>query len=140
VSQFVTGPFQNALAYDEIAVEAVIPAPRGTVDGGYLKLERRVGDFATAGVAVAIERSGAAVTRAGIALTGVGGATICHQAAEALVGAAHAATSRGRRAAARPPSPDHHRGCYLQGQSRTSSSASRPASNSHQRRQPDMSG
>ena len=48
-TEFVTGPFQNALAYDEIAVEAVIPAPKGTVAGGYLKLERRVGDFATAG-------------------------------------------------------------------------------------------
>ncbi|GIH07787.1 carbon monoxide dehydrogenase medium subunit [Rhizocola hellebori] len=87
VSQFVTGPFQNALAYDEIAVEAVIPAPKGTVAGGYLKLERRVGDFATAGVAVAIERSGAVVTRAGIALTGVGSATIdATEAAKALVG------------------------------------------------------
>lgn len=87
VSQFVTGPFQNALAYDEIAVEAVIPAPKGTVAGGYLKLERRVGDFATAGVAVAIERSGSVVTRAGIALTGVGSATIdAGEAAQALVG------------------------------------------------------
>lgn len=87
VSEFVTGPFQNALAYDEIAVEAVIPAPKGTVAGGYLKLERRVGDFATAGVAVAIERSGASVTRAGIALTGVGGSTIdAIEAAKALVG------------------------------------------------------
>ena len=26
---FVTGPFQNTLAYDEMAVEAVIPAPDG---------------------------------------------------------------------------------------------------------------
>jgi carbon-monoxide dehydrogenase medium subunit len=87
VSQFVTGPFENALAYDEIAVEAVIPAPKGSVAGGYLKLERRVGDFATAGVAVAIERSGAVVTRAGIALTGVGSATIdATDAAQALVG------------------------------------------------------
>ena len=29
VAEFVTGPFQNVLAYDEIAVEAVIPAPKG---------------------------------------------------------------------------------------------------------------
>ena len=55
---FVTGPFQNTLAYDEVAVEAVIPAPTGTRAGGYLKLERRVGDFATAGVAVALEHVG----------------------------------------------------------------------------------
>jgi aerobic carbon-monoxide dehydrogenase medium subunit len=87
LADFVTGPFQNTLGYDEIAVEAVIPAPKGTPAGGYLKLERRVGDFATAGVAVAIERSGAVVTRAGIALTGVGGSTIdATDAAQALVG------------------------------------------------------
>jgi carbon-monoxide dehydrogenase medium subunit len=84
---FVTGPFQNTLTIDEIAVEAVIPAPKGTPAGGYLKLERRVGDFATAGVAVAVETSGELVTRAGIALTGVGGSTIFAAAAgDALVG------------------------------------------------------
>ncbi len=76
IADFITGPFQNALEPDEIAVEAVIPPPRGTRAGGYLKLERRVGDFATVGVAVAIEIAGQTVTRAGIALTGVGGATI----------------------------------------------------------------
>ncbi len=87
IGDFVTGPFQNALAYDEIAVEAVIPAAKGKADGGYLKLERRVGDFATAGVAVAIERTGTVVTRAGIALTGVGGATVnATDAAQSLVG------------------------------------------------------
>jgi carbon-monoxide dehydrogenase medium subunit len=87
VRDFVTGPFQNALGYDEIAVEAVIPAPSGDPAGGYLKLERRVGDYATVGVAVAIERSGANVTRAGIALTAVGPSTIAADAAgQALVG------------------------------------------------------
>jgi carbon-monoxide dehydrogenase medium subunit len=86
-ADFVTGPFQNVLAPDEIAVEAVIPAAQGTRAGGYLKLERRVGDFATVGVAVAIETSGGTVTRAGIALTGVGGSTIAATAAaDALVG------------------------------------------------------
>ncbi|WP_326952594.1 FAD binding domain-containing protein [Amycolatopsis sp. NBC_01286] len=86
--EFVLGPFQNALAPDEIAVEAVIPAPRGTPSGGYLKLERRVGDFATVGVAVAVDTTpDGRVGRAGIALTGVGGATIeCADAAAALVG------------------------------------------------------
>src|ERR1700729_1012621 len=87
-ADFVTGPFQNVLEHDEIAVEAVIPAAQGTRAGGYLKLERRVGDFATVGVAVAIETSGQTVTRAGIALTGVGGSTIAATAAaDALVGA-----------------------------------------------------
>ena len=87
VADFVIGPFQNVLEPDEIAVEAVIPAAKGVRSGGYLKLERRVGDFATVGVAVALEMSGATVIRAGIALTGVGGSTIgATAAADALVG------------------------------------------------------
>jgi carbon-monoxide dehydrogenase medium subunit len=94
VVDFVTGPFQNTLAIDEIAVEAVIPAPKGTPAGGYLKLERRVGDFATAGVAIALETSGELVTKAGIALTGVGGSTIfAASAGEALVGKSLSAQS-----------------------------------------------
>jgi carbon-monoxide dehydrogenase medium subunit len=88
MAEFVTGPFQNVLAPDEIAVEAVIPAAVGTRAGGYLKLERRVGDFATVGVAVSVELSGDTVSRAGIALTGVGGSTIgATEAAAALTGA-----------------------------------------------------
>jgi len=87
VADFVTGPFENTLEPDEIAVEAVIPPAQGTRSGGYLKLERRVGDFATVGVAVALETSGGTVRRAGIALTGVGGSTIgAAEAADALVG------------------------------------------------------
>jgi len=73
---FVLGPFVTALAFNEIAVEAVIPGAKGTARGGYLKLERRVGDFATASVAVYLDMSGATVNRAGCALAGVGGRTI----------------------------------------------------------------
>jgi carbon-monoxide dehydrogenase medium subunit len=76
MKDFVLGPFTNALAFNEIAVEAVIPPAKGTARGGYLKLERRVGDFATASVAVALDMSGATVLRAGCALAGVGGKTI----------------------------------------------------------------
>src|ERR1700744_4099431 len=78
LAEFVTGPFQNVLEHDEIAVEAVVPPARGVRTGGYLKLERRVGAFATAGVAVPVETEpgGRNVTRAGIGLTGVGGSTI----------------------------------------------------------------
>ena len=114
IAGFVTGPFQNVLEPDEIAVEAVIPAAKGERAGGYLKLERRVGDFATVGVAVAVETSGERVTRAGIALTGVGGSTIdASAAADALVGGPLTADSIGRAAdlaaeAARPRTD--HRG------------------------------
>ncbi|GAY11169.1 xanthine dehydrogenase family protein subunit M [Pseudonocardia sp. N23] len=88
VGEFVVGTFQNALEHDEIVVEAVVPAAQGARAGSYLKLERRVGDFATAGVAMALESVGGQILRAGIALTGVGPATIAAtEAAEALVGA-----------------------------------------------------
>lgn len=76
VKDFVLGPFQNALDFNEIAIEAVIPAPKGKPSGSYLKLERRVGDFATASVAVSLDMDGDTVTRAGAALAGVGGRTI----------------------------------------------------------------
>jgi aerobic carbon-monoxide dehydrogenase medium subunit len=76
MKDFVLGPFTNALAYNEIAVEAVIPPAKGTRVGSYLKLERRIGDFATASVAIALDMDGATVTRAGCALAGVGGKTI----------------------------------------------------------------
>jgi carbon-monoxide dehydrogenase medium subunit len=112
VNQFVTGPFQTVLGYDEIAIDAIVPAPRGAVAGGYLKLERRVGDFATAGVAVAVETSGESVVRAGIALTGVGGHTIdAIEAAAVLVGtplgAATIARAADLAAQAAEPRSDH---------------------------------
>jgi len=99
LAEFVTGPFQNVLGYDEIAVEAVVPKALGVRSGGYLKLERRVGDFATVGVAVAIETAGDTVVRAGIALTGVGGSTIgATEAAAALTGRPLTADSIGEAA------------------------------------------
>lgn len=112
IVDFVTGPFQTVLAYDEIAVEAVIPGAKGQPAGGYLKLERRVGDFATAGTAVAVDLSGDLVLRAGIALTGVGGSTInASAAAEALVGRPLIAETIGRAAdlaaEAAQPKSDH---------------------------------
>jgi aerobic carbon-monoxide dehydrogenase medium subunit len=112
VADFVVGPFQNVLAPDEIAVEALIPPARGARAGGYLKLERRVGDFATVGVAVAVETSGETVNRAGIALTGVGGSTIAAtEAAAALTGKPVTAESIAQAAelaaAAARPRTDH---------------------------------
>src|SRR5215469_71225 len=112
MTDFVAGPFQNVLAPDEIAIEAVIPAAKGVRSGGYLKLERRVGDFATVGVAVAVETAGSVVTRAGIALTGVGGSTIAAtEAGAALTGRPITTESIGEAAqlaaAAARPRTDH---------------------------------
>ena len=86
---FVLGPFVTALAYNEVAVEAVIPGASGTPRGGYLKLERRVGDFATASVAVSLDMDGDVIRKAGCALAGVGGRTIdANEAISCLVGKA----------------------------------------------------
>ncbi|NNC80590.1 MAG: xanthine dehydrogenase family protein subunit M [Acidimicrobiales bacterium] len=112
VKDFVAGPFQTVLAHNEIAIEAVIPAAKGTRAGGYLKLERRVGDFATAGVGLALDMSGSTVNNAGIGLTGVGAQTInAEAAAAALIGSsleADAVENAARLAAeASNPRSDH---------------------------------
>ena len=145
IKDFVSGPFQTTLSPDEIAVEAVIPAPVGTPAGGYLKLERRVGDFATAGVAVALETSGANVTKAGIALTGVGGSTIdASAAAESLVGGAadrrrHRTGRRpGRRGRPTVQRPPGQRRVQAPHRAHVRGPAARPASPSPKRRRPDM--
>jgi len=83
IRDFIVGPFQNSLQPDEIAVEARFP---GTTNYGlYRKIERKVGDFATVGVGVALTMHGGMVERAGIALTGVGPTNIKCDSAERLL-------------------------------------------------------
>jgi carbon-monoxide dehydrogenase medium subunit len=66
-----------------------IPDPGPSAGGTYLKLERKVGDFATVGVAVHVSLDNGKVGRAGIALTGVGPRNARATAAEeSLAGAA----------------------------------------------------
>jgi carbon-monoxide dehydrogenase medium subunit len=73
VESFFTGLFTTALQYDEILKEIRVPIPAPSSGGAYLKLERKVGDYATAGVAVQITVNGSGVCqRAGIGLTNVG--------------------------------------------------------------------
>ena len=89
VVSFFTGPFTTALATDEILVEIRVPIPPPRSGGAYLKLERKVGDFATAAVAaqVTLDANGACA-RAGIGLTNVGSKPIKATEAEAqLTGA-----------------------------------------------------
>src|SRR5215475_1345238 len=47
VASFFTGPFTTALKPDEIVVEIRVPVPRPRSGGAYVKMERKVGDFAT---------------------------------------------------------------------------------------------
>ena len=97
-----------------MAVAAVVPAPTGKPAGGYLKMERRVGDFATAGVAVSLDLSNGGVSRAGVALTGVGPRTITADEAAAILterGLTPEAIEEAARAAAGAAQPKtDHRG------------------------------
>jgi carbon-monoxide dehydrogenase medium subunit len=83
VDQLFVAPFMTTLQPTEIVTEVRVPDPGPRAGGTYLKLERKVGDFATVGVAVHVSLSaGEAVERAGIALTGVGPTNIRARAAE----------------------------------------------------------
>ena len=85
VADFLLGPFQTALRPDEFAIEARVPAPSAEPFGVYHKLERKIGDFATVGVAVSLDRTGSTVRRAGIGLTGVGATNVkCREAEQVL--------------------------------------------------------
>jgi carbon-monoxide dehydrogenase medium subunit len=89
IDEFFQGPFTTALEPTEILTGVRIPDPRARAGGTYLKLERKVGDFATVGVAVHVSFSNGSVGTAGIALTGVGPKNLRAEAAEqALAGRA----------------------------------------------------
>jgi aerobic carbon-monoxide dehydrogenase medium subunit len=80
-------PFMTSLRSGEIITEVRVPDPGPRAGGTYLKIERKVGDFATVGVAVHVSFSNGGVGRAGIALTGVGPTNLRAEAAEqALAG------------------------------------------------------
>ena len=83
---FFVGLFTTVLEPDEIVTEIVVPMAAARTGGAYFKLERKVGDFATAAVAaqVTVDASGS-VQRAGIALTNVGPTPIRAEAAEAFL-------------------------------------------------------
>jgi aerobic carbon-monoxide dehydrogenase medium subunit len=106
-TEFFKGPFTTALAADEVLTEIRIPAAARAA-GTYLKIERKIGDFATVAVAVQVELSNGSIGRAGIGLTSVGARNLQATAAEqALKGAqptdeAFAEAARMAAAAAEP--------------------------------------
>jgi carbon-monoxide dehydrogenase medium subunit len=86
VDKLFVGLFTTALRPDEILTEVRIPAPPPRSGGAYMKLERKVGDYATAAAAaqVTLATSGT-VERVGIGLTNAGPTPIKASAAEAYL-------------------------------------------------------
>ena len=73
IDRFFTGIFSTALEAGEILVEIRIPTPPPRSGGAYVKLERKVGDFATAAAAAQVTLgANGTVEHAGIGLTSAG--------------------------------------------------------------------
>ena len=105
------GPFQSSIAANELLTEVRVPSPSARSGGTYLKLERKVGDFATVAAAIYLTLENGSIGTAGIGLTSVGLTNLKAEAAEtALAGASpgeDAWTEAGRLAAeAAQPSTD----------------------------------
>jgi aerobic carbon-monoxide dehydrogenase medium subunit len=83
IETFFTDLFTTALRPGEILTEIRIPIPAARSGGAYVKLERKVGDLATAAVAaqLTLGKDGK-VERAGIGLTNLGSTPIKATAAE----------------------------------------------------------
>jgi len=88
VRDFFLSVFTTALEHGEILTEIRIPIPPSGSGGAYVKLERKVGDFATVGVAAQVTiDTGGVCRRAGIGLTNVGPTPIkASRAEQFLVG------------------------------------------------------
>jgi carbon-monoxide dehydrogenase medium subunit len=87
--EFVVDYFTNALTPGELVTEVRVPASTGPAGGTYQKLERKIGDYATVGVAVHLELAAdGRIAQAGIALTAVSPRNLAvPEAEELLVGA-----------------------------------------------------
>jgi aerobic carbon-monoxide dehydrogenase medium subunit len=84
----LAGPFETTLEPTELLTQVRLPAPTGPSGGAYLKLERKVGDFATVATGVHLELSGGRIAKAGIGLTAVGPSNLkAVEAEQSLAGA-----------------------------------------------------
>jgi len=114
IDDFFVGPLMTALEENEILTEIKVPTPEGKFGGAYLKLERKVGDYAIAGAAAALHFDGDTCSKAGIGLTNVGPTPVrASDAQDALVGTAVSqedADKAGELAAAASQPVGDHRG------------------------------
>jgi carbon-monoxide dehydrogenase medium subunit len=88
--EFFVDTFTTAIEPTEVLTEIRIPRRGAGVGGGYTKLERRAGDFATAGVCTVLRLGDdGKIAAAGVGVTGVAETPFAATDAEAaLIGAA----------------------------------------------------
>jgi carbon-monoxide dehydrogenase medium subunit len=90
IADFFTGSFETALGLAELLTEIRIPIPPARSGGAYVKLERKVGDYAIVAVAAQLSLApDGTVARAGIGLTNAGMTAIRADRAEAALVGAH---------------------------------------------------
>jgi carbon-monoxide dehydrogenase medium subunit len=85
IDDFFVDLFENSLADNEILKEIRIPAPGAGSGGAYTKIERKVGDYAVAAVAVQLQMDGQTCTSARIGLTNVSAVPMRATEAEAAL-------------------------------------------------------
>ena len=88
IGDFLQDTFTTSLEPNELLTEVRVPAPAARSGGTYLKLERKVGDFATVGAAVHLSVDDGHIRSAGIALTAVGPMNLRAREAEASLAGA----------------------------------------------------
>jgi len=72
IDEFIVSFFTNSLEPGEMVTAVCVPIPSGASGGAYMKLERKIGDYATVGVATQLElASDGTIAQAGIGLTAV---------------------------------------------------------------------
>jgi len=70
IDDFLAGPYETTLAHNEILIEARIPLRHNT-SSAYVKVERRVGDWAVTAAGAAVTLDGDTIAAARVGLTAV---------------------------------------------------------------------
>lgn len=87
MEDFLLGMFTTDIEPEELLTEIHLDKPTGKVGGTYIKLERRIGDYATVAAAVHLELQGDTISKAGIGLTAVNPTNMkAHDAEQVLLG------------------------------------------------------